>query len=486
MENINIIINKKTRQVNLSKSVIGNDGENLQDKLVFSFNDEFVDGTARLELVKQGTVASYIMLTKVGETYELPVRSIMTKAGRINMQLVITVGTNDEEIPVFKSNEFYVVVGSSINAEIEEPEDPTYPQWIDVANTKLNQIDSAITEVNNLDITASKSGTTTTITLTDKEGETSTVSILDGVAGSDGTDGITPTIGDNGNWYLGETDTGKPSRGIQGETGATGASGSDGVDGISPTVTTSKSGGATTITITDKNGNHTATINDGTNGTNGTDGADGFSPIANVTQSNNVTTISITDKVGTTTASIDLSNVGGDYIIDVDSITYNNPLIISNLKPGMYALKTNNIGSKSVYVKATSQHEITTFNLSDISFYYPFIVINNQFTPGKWAFYYVYDNNRKISRFMYSENQNTGLSSSYDNYPIFKTYRTDSNTVASTNTFTGTNTFNSLPKLSSYSAPTQDTEFAPKKYVDDKIGDINTILATLTTPSNNS
>lgn len=33
----------------------------------------------------------------------------------------------------------------------------------------------------------------------------------------DGTDGTTPHIGDNGNWYLGDTDTGKPSRG---ETGA--------------------------------------------------------------------------------------------------------------------------------------------------------------------------------------------------------------------------------------------------------------------------
>ena len=35
------------------------------------------------------------------------------------------------------------------------------------------------------------------------------------------TDGITPTIGDNGNWYLGDTDTGKPSRGETGPVGAT-------------------------------------------------------------------------------------------------------------------------------------------------------------------------------------------------------------------------------------------------------------------------
>ena len=37
-----------------------------------------------------------------------------------------------------------------------------------------------------------------------------------GKDGAAGTDGITPTIGANGNWYLGETDTGLPSRGEQG------------------------------------------------------------------------------------------------------------------------------------------------------------------------------------------------------------------------------------------------------------------------------
>lgn len=39
-----------------------------------------------------------------------------------------------------------------------------------------------------------------------------------GADGKDGTNGITPTIGDNGNWYLGGTDTGKPSRGEKGKT----------------------------------------------------------------------------------------------------------------------------------------------------------------------------------------------------------------------------------------------------------------------------
>lgn len=36
-----------------------------------------------------------------------------------------------------------------------------------------------------------------------------------------GTDGITPHIGENGNWYIGDTDTGRPSRGEPGRDGAT-------------------------------------------------------------------------------------------------------------------------------------------------------------------------------------------------------------------------------------------------------------------------
>ena len=47
----------------------------------------------------------------------------------------------------------------------------------------------------------------------------------------DGADGITPTIGDNGNWYLGNTDTNKPSRGEKGDTGARGEKGADGATG---------------------------------------------------------------------------------------------------------------------------------------------------------------------------------------------------------------------------------------------------------------
>ena len=45
---------------------------------------------------------------------------------------------------------------------------------------------------------------------------------IKGADGKDGTNGITPHIGDNGNWYIGSEDTGKPSRGEQGLKGAPG------------------------------------------------------------------------------------------------------------------------------------------------------------------------------------------------------------------------------------------------------------------------
>lgn len=70
-----------------------------------------------------------------------------------------------------------------------------------------------------------------------------------GKDGKDGTNGITPTIGTNGNWYIGSTDTGKPSRGAtgaKGDTGATGPAGQRGPQG--PAGTPGKDGAGMDIT----------------------------------------------------------------------------------------------------------------------------------------------------------------------------------------------------------------------------------------------
>ncbi len=71
--------------------------------------------------------------------------------------------------------------------------------------------------------------------------------------------------------------------------------GGSGGSAVSPTVAITKSGKVTTITITDVNGVHTATINDG---------MDGVSPSVSISKSGKVTTISITDATGVHTATI--------------------------------------------------------------------------------------------------------------------------------------------------------------------------------------
>ena len=105
---------------------------------------------------------------------------------------------------------------------------------------------------------------------------------------SDGKDGITPTIGKNGNWYLGSTDTGKPSRGADGTPGATGAPGKDGApgadgkDGITPTI--GKNGnwyrGSTDTGKPSRGAGGTpgAAGASGKDGSPGADGKDGITP----------------------------------------------------------------------------------------------------------------------------------------------------------------------------------------------------------------
>lgn len=75
-------------------------------------------------------------------------------------------------------------------------------------------------------VTATKSGKATTISV-DGAAIATVEDGADGKPGAAGADGVTPHIGDNGNWYVGSTDTGKPSRGAPGASGHTPVKGTD-------------------------------------------------------------------------------------------------------------------------------------------------------------------------------------------------------------------------------------------------------------------
>ena len=183
MEDIRIVINRSSRLIkSISKRILGNDGENLQENLVFSFEDEFVNGQARLEYQLPDDTTGWLALTEGEETYQIPVRNVLMSEGTIYFQLVVTEGTDETSIPLFKSNIFKMKINESLNTvEIEAPDG--YASWLDLANTKLNQMD-------NFDINVSKVGDTATIEVTNRLGETTSASIKDGETGATGPQGI--------------------------------------------------------------------------------------------------------------------------------------------------------------------------------------------------------------------------------------------------------------------------------------------------------
>lgn len=180
-------------------------------------------------------------------------------------------------------------------------------------------------------IAVSKAGRTTTVTCTDKDGE-KTFDILDG---------ITPTAkvvktGDTATITINDDASGTTTASIKdgyNPTITSSKSGSKttitmtdingvktaelfdavmsfddltqeqkdslkGSDGISPTITSSRNGKTTTLTITDKTGDHTVDIQDGVDGVPGKDGTNGISPVVSAVKSGAKTTLTIQNAEG--------------------------------------------------------------------------------------------------------------------------------------------------------------------------------------------
>lgn len=116
-----------------------------------------------------------------------------------------------------------------------------------------------------------------------------------------------PYIGENGNWWVNQEDTGVKAGG--------GSGGGTGTDGFSPVANVTQTDSGATITITDKNGTTTATVTNGKDGKDGAkgdkgeqgdpgkDGANGKDGVS-ATHSWNGTTLTITSASGTSSANL--------------------------------------------------------------------------------------------------------------------------------------------------------------------------------------
>ncbi len=88
---------------------------------------------------------------------------------------------------------------------------PVTEQW-----TMINKITETLTSI--------KDNGNGTITYKDENGNETIINMAAGAAGANG---LTPTIGANGNWFIGTTDTGVPAKGLNG---------TNGIDGLTPTI----------------------------------------------------------------------------------------------------------------------------------------------------------------------------------------------------------------------------------------------------------
>lgn len=118
------------------------------------------------------------------------------------------------------------------NGDFIGPQGPQGIQGIPGKNGTNGQDGVGITTITSGQSTIEEDKTITPVTVQKSDGSSQSFKVeakngIDGQNGQDGQDGqdgvngqdgLTPSIGENGNWFLGDTDTGKPSRGEVGPT----------------------------------------------------------------------------------------------------------------------------------------------------------------------------------------------------------------------------------------------------------------------------
>nr|DAJ18271.1 MAG TPA: Nucleoid-associated protein [Siphoviridae sp. ctIkM22] len=227
---------------------IGRRGENEARRVVFdlsAWRRHYGEGTVQLLHQRAGDESPYpCALTVEGDTAYWLIRAAdVDKPGWGEAQLHYYVGDT-----LAKSAIWRTVTADALGDPSEPPEDPARA-WFAAIRKQIGDLEELTTEAKDNLVAAineaAKSGSgagSISMRVSDgyiqysTNGGTSWDNLiatadLRGPKGDSGTDGITPHIGDNGNWYLDDTDTGKPSRGKTGPQGPAGPAGADGKDG---------------------------------------------------------------------------------------------------------------------------------------------------------------------------------------------------------------------------------------------------------------
>ena len=101
---------------------IGNEQQNLQNKLKFEFEDEIVEGQAWLEY-EIDEVKKYTLMEKYEKGYQIDIKDSLLTGSQLSVDLKITQDEEPEGVPVFVTNIITFDVEKTINADEEEIEE---------------------------------------------------------------------------------------------------------------------------------------------------------------------------------------------------------------------------------------------------------------------------------------------------------------------------------------------------------------------------
>ena len=101
---------------------LGNEQQNLQNKLKFEFEDEVVEGQAWLEYEIDG-VKKYTPMEKYEKGYQIDIKDSLLTGNQVSVDLKITQDEEPEGVPVFITNIVTFDVEDTINAKQEELEE---------------------------------------------------------------------------------------------------------------------------------------------------------------------------------------------------------------------------------------------------------------------------------------------------------------------------------------------------------------------------
>ena len=243
------------------------DGSQRFVRFIFYLGEDWEGLTVAAQFAQSGT-AYNVLLDEQNCAYLPP----EIKEGTFSLTIR---GTAGDVIATTNALIFRATKNSFVSdAQSTEITPSLYNQLVDKVNSiaswdveGVEEITEKVNSLMDVDVSASKDGTVTTVTVTGKDGVPHSVEILDGKDGTNGkdgspgadgapgakgdpgkdgtngVDGVTPHIGDNGHWYLGSTDTGVKAQGADGQAcapgekgdkgdkGDTGAQGADGAPG---------------------------------------------------------------------------------------------------------------------------------------------------------------------------------------------------------------------------------------------------------------